>query len=643
MRKCGLPYLILAVFALALPVRAAATPEPMPEQVEMHISCRSPMALLQNIDTYVAASTKGTAKAVPPGFIGMMAQLYVPIPLDTWDSDSEVHVIVLRSGGSGGPRPDNVVIVFGASDFSGLVESLEERGWIAGEMIDDAGFESVLPVILPNGVAMVLANLGDGRTAAAIAAEKISAALEGWTPKHASMSDVIVNMALDTDGSTLARVAMQRLQKEKVSLEAAIAESGFKPEFAENALVTLEKYIPFVTDEIGNLRNIVMEVDLDGDAMLLDFSLRSGPGTMLTEIGDALSGGKNVDVSLTERLPAGAATVAVSAKIADILPNTKNRLVKLSTGIYGGIFPEYRDRIAGQVGDFMDSGPGQTAMANYFVDGRQYSLSISRAENPEKALAAIMSMLGTVNGMWASALADPGYGLELVGEERETDGAAYVIYRPVFADQERFQQLMDKLTDNNPDVLFDVAALSRMRFYLTSLDGGAIFSASGELSEDEFVARLAAVKAFSGGSFIATEQAKKALAGLPNSQMTAGVLDGGGIVGLYAAQEIRTARPRHSESEAQRITAAVAAYMKNRKSNGEVVGFGMGAENGWLNVRTFIPAGVVSQVMRDIDGFERASKAKAAQAPSEPSREAEEGEEEPEEMEVADEEDAEAA
>lgn len=634
MRKSGFSWLILAIFALALPVRAAATPEPMPKQIEAHISARSILGLLENVDTYVAAATKGTPKAVPPGFIGMMAQIYLPIPLDTWDSDGEIHFIVLRSEDAKEPAPANTVAVFGAPDFAALSESLEERNWIAGEIIDDAGYEAVQPFVLPNGVSLVLADLGDGRVAAALSHEKIAAALEGWTPAHASGSDIVVNMALNADGGILGRTAMQRLEREKDDILEAIAGAGIKPEVAENIISTVEKYLPLVTDEIGNLRNVVMEIGFDGETMLFDLVVRPGAGTLLGEIGESLSSAKSVDFSIAEGLPAGAVSAAVSARMSDVIPAAKSRAVKWAANFYGGMLPEFRERMAGLVADVLDSDPGQTAMSNYLVDGRQYSLSINRPANPEKTVTAIMSILGTINDMWAASLAEPAYGLEFVGEERETDGVAYVVYRLVFADPARFQELLDGFADGDRDLSFDIAMLSRMRFYLSVLDG-ALVSASGELSDEEFLARFAEMKAPSGNSLIATEQAKKTLAGLPNAQASAGVFDAGGISGIYALQKIRAAKSQYGEDGVKRMVAAVADHLKNRKSNGEVAGFSLGGENGWLNMRCLIPGGVISQVMRDLDGFDRVKK--SARPLPEPAPEPDEYEDDLEEEDVADE------
>ncbi len=627
--------------ALALPARAAATPEPLPQQIEAHIVVTSPYELLGNVDAYVAAATKGTANAIPPGFVGMMAQFSLPIPFDAWDSDGELHILALREEASDDPDDLNLVVVFGVPDFSAFLQSLEERDWIVGDQTGKGDFQEARPIVMPSGEAMVMADLGGGRAALGDDVASIASALAGWTPAAASDADIVAHAAMTGDGAWLRDKIFDLLRKEKSEIVHAVTDAGFKPDIARNLIAAVEKAVPAVADELAAMKSLVAELRFAGETCALDLRSGSSSGGWLREFAQTMTDADAVDTAVAGNLPPGAVAVGVSASVADIIPDAKNRLVSFASSVYGGIVPEYRDEIASLVAAFMDSGPGETAVGSYIDGTAQYNVSVNLAQVPDKMLAAVRDTFDLFNRVWASAIDDPGLGVTLAGETLGEGDAAYCRYLPVFADEAKLQALLDRLQDGREGLNLDLRQLKGFRFFVAGLENG-IVSASGELTDEEFLARLAETRSRPGETLTAGPKAEALLAAMPAAQATAVVLDAGGFARMYALQLARNAGA--SEDQVARMGAVLERASAAEKPGENLLGFSIGAEKGWLNARLLMPAGAIARIVRDVETLRASGRRPRLDAPvPDPAGEEDEYEDDLEEEMDADEEDASAA
>ncbi len=583
-------FCLLMMVLLHAPARAAAPLEPLPEGIAVHISVKSPLDLLMNLDACAAAATKGTDYEVPPGLLTMLAQMWHPILLNSLALDSETHVILPASAMPEdlGDFPGDLdyldaFVVFGAPDFGDLVESVGEQG-VVEKMKDAAGFAEAWSVAFSTSEEWTLVDLGDGRAAFGGDIEGIRSALAGWTPAHESDAVLTLRFAPANMRGNLSGAIQDMLEEERDGIIRAIAQEGFKPGAVEGLMNVLEKVLPQFVGEFDSMPDAALEMRFDEDEMRLDMKAKPGEGTLLSEMAGQIGRAEKLDAAFAERLPAGAASVFVVAPFTDMLPDAKKRLDLFTSFVYGGILPGVGEKWAAVTGDFMESGPGRTAAGTYLDSTRQYSLALYEAADPEKAMKAFTDGFQAFNDFWAAAIDNPEYGMRVEGGTLTEGGTSYYAGRIELADPER-------------SALFDSAG--GMRLFFAAVDGGLV-GASGELTDGEFLERLAAIKASSGEPRSAFSPAGKAMAGLPPAQAAYGVFDASGFFDVAAGQMVLA--PDIPDA----LAAAAESFIADREKNGEFIGFSLGADAGFLTGGCVVPVAAINQIIRDFAAFDRA-------------------------------------
>ncbi|MDR1744784.1 MAG: hypothetical protein LBS30_03410 [Planctomycetota bacterium] len=589
MPKRGFLCLVAMLLALAPPVPAATTPDSLPKQVAFHISIKSPLELLGNLDNYVAAATKDTENEIPPGVLKLIAMTQVPIMAFApgVDLDSEAHLVIPAPS----KPPENIeefmrysmpgaVLVVRAPDLDALVERLEKLAWSLEKLEDGAGFADAYSLAAPQNMQLTLVRLDDDRVAVGMTVESIRRALESWTPTHNSDSLLTVHFSPANANMNLLGKARAHLEKMKEEHLAAMTRERIEPGVAGQWLNVSETIAILLVSEFESMRGAILALGFDEEGFRIDLKAKPNEASILSEVAGQIARIGAQDVSLAERLPAGAISLTLAAPIADMVPDSAKTRLKLLSELYG------EEKLYAAIFAFVDSAASRTASGCYLdaETGKPYSLALYETADSQKIINAFTDGITKFN----DALAATGSGLRQVEAGMLTEGGvSYYAGRFAFSDAHNLSKELERL---------------HIALFISAIDGGVVV-AMGNLTGAEFLdarAQIVSQDDGAGASFLASDQAKRILAALPFSQAALAFSDVGNL--LEAFETLRAG------DEGEDVKSAVNASLAELGKNRSLVGFGLGADAGWLVGRSVIPPDTVNQIIRRIEASEKRKK-----------------------------------
>lgn len=608
MQKRGLFLAVVAVAVLCVsclaPAPAAGPVEPLPEHVAGLVSFKAPIHFLEALDEYVANTTEGTANALPPGLLTMLAAVYLPVPMDSWNADEEAHVIVMQSTH---PSDMPVVLLIRVDDFTEFLESLEDKDWLLGDASEEEdNFVALYPAIMPGGKAMVLANLGDGRAAVADSAGRIHQALADgdWYPAYHGDADVCAVFPLNVGGETLVGNTAAYIERRKDEIAAAIARNGIKPDVARGITALMEKYAPKLVAELEQAESLHVELRLGGDNLLLDVGGLFAEGALLREIADNAAKAPALDQSLARRFPGTAVSVALGAAMDSLIIDVRQRYIALVGDIYGSIWPSFKNTMVAFADAYFHNGPGQTAMASFFNDERQSSLTILKAHDPEAMQKQFVDGMQELNNLWAATIDNPDLEARFVGELKNNGSQVFYAYQPRFGKDggEKFQRFLDGIAKDHPELRAALRLNPDFRIYVSRLDDAVVFGV-GDLREEEFTALLGNLNRDAAEPLFGLPAAAGLLGSLAPAQISLALMNADELFRLAAIAMAREADVNLPEGMDNPFRLALdGVRLQNR---GDLFGFSLGGEDGALNLRMIMPAEAVNAVVRDYESFEK--------------------------------------
>lgn len=603
MLKSGFFRLLPAVFfSLTFWLHAAAPSDPLPPHLIAHVSVKSPLGLLEAADGYISRATVGSVNELPPGFVTMLAQFSVPIPLDSWGADENAHILFLPSGG----RDLDMVIVFSAADLEELTDSLAMRNWDVDAAVEEDGYERVVYMETPEGKEFVLVDLDDGLVAIAEEVEHVKTALgdSGWRPTHHSDADVFVNFTFDRGEKSAKDSVADAMQKGVKGMADRLAAEGVSRETADGLAAAVEKYLPLMAAEVDYLENIMCELRLDEKTMLLDFGGKFVTGGVLGEIAENLAKAETVKNRFADNVPTGATSFSIIPPVTTFLANAPERIVKFNADLYGTIFPGLGQRIADASKAFFDSGLKGSVTVNFARDYRQFSVTLLDTEDPGMAMQSFLDTFVLMNEAWAKAITNEDYGLQLVNERVNEDGLSYMRTSPVFANPEKFRAMLDRVNGSNREVRLDFDMLSSLRFYFATLDG-MLMMGIGEADDVEFRQAFADLKDKAAEPMLGRKSVKAMQGDLKPDQGGLGYLDADGAFWLFATQAALGLESVMGAEDGAVVRAALEKTKDKLQKKDAVIGMAGGAEDGWLLCRLAIPTAAANTVLLDYEAFER--------------------------------------
>lgn len=610
MRKLIAPLVLAAAILIQCPAFAATPGKDLPPAVAGHVSVRSVRGFIRNLDRFVAASSKDSENEIPAGFLSMMAMIYLPVPMDDWNSDGPLNVVFLDADN---PKDMHYVVFFQADDFSALAETLAESGWNLGDAVPDGNFREVRPVTVPGGDSRFLIDIGDGRIAVVNQPEDIAAVTAGdWFPEHWSDSDLHANVALKDRNNPLTRFVTDCIAEKQDELVSKIDALGLKPSFSKGVGELLQKYGPITAQEVDKIRFLLLELNLADGMATVEVGAKFEPDSLGDQVTRAIGGSGKLDAALADRVPAGAASIAISYPATRIIPEAPTVVTGLARDIVETAFPGLGEEVEGAFKEFYGSGPGQAVSANYLLpDGRTHTISYLEAERPAAAVESIVKMILALNKGWNGIITEPGQGYELVPDREDIDGSLVVHFSERYADAAKFREFLDKIYEVEPGLAIGVDPDSRTDLFLSLDDKGVIFGA-GQLTKEEFAAAIRHLAAPSGESLFRTPGAEKPLGMIEHGQGSVGLLDPLGVLGVYVNAAAQAHDGAFGQPESNPFRIARDKLNLAAKESKNPIAFALGADGNWLLNRFIVPAAAVNEVAKAYDEYSKLQKEAAA-------------------------------
>lgn len=612
-------FIAAVVFALSGAVHAFDAENPIPEHIAGYVSVKSPMKTLAALDGYVANATAGTGSAVPPGLLTMLASIALPVPLDSWEVENDVQVIVSANAFS---SKSPVTVLFRVADFDQFLKSLESKKWRVEEGEAGSGSVPLREAVMPNGAKAVFADLGNGLAAVADSAERIEQDLADgdWIPEHDDENaDIYAYFAMNRDGVSVIEKVAESLREKEDAIAQAISTHGFKPEVAKGVAALMEKYIPQFVGEMEKARFLYIGMWMEEDKLVTDFDVAFDKDSLPAEIANKAEEAPELDLKLAGRFPAEAAWVSVSASQLDLIDNARERFASLTEDIYENICPDLAKRAGELVEAYYRSGPGQSGVAVVLAGERQNALNLIAAEDPDAMLNVFSDSIALLNDLWSASIDEPRLTARL---EEEGKGGNHRIYRPVFGEggAEEFQRFLHDLVGDNEELRAGLTINADYRIHVARVNG-AIAMGMGELDEEEFAAYLSVLESGPESPLIELPDSAWLLENMAEPRIGAVVMNADRVFRMVIANALVSTDQRLPKGKVNPLRLAFNA-MQPRDSE-EVFGFSFDGYNSILNCRFILPAAAVGVFVGNYEEFERVLKAgggAAAASYSVPSR-----------------------
>lgn len=610
MRKRVIATLALAAVILTSGMAYAAAPaKELPPEIAGHVSVRSLRGFIRNIDRYVSSASKDTENEIPAGFFSMMTMIYLPIPMDDWESDGPLNIVAIDAVSSDDPEDVPYVVFFQTGDFSALMDTLSESGWDLGDEIPAGKYAKARSIELPNGKKRLLVDLGDGRAALSETLEDIDIVHRNdWFPAHMSDADLRLNLALKNKSNPLTSFVQDYLEKNKEKIVQSVDKLGLQQSFGAGVGELAAKYGPLAAAEIDNARFLLAELRFVDGIATVDAGIKFESGSLGDKIVAGMEMSGNLDLTIAGRIPHGAVSAAVSYPASRILPEAPAKMSRFFADVVGMVIPDLEERTENAVKAFYDSKPGQSVSGNFVKDGRNYTISYMASENPADSLDAIVKIIGVFNDAWSKIIIEPEIGAKLDGERTELDGVPFYHMLEQYNDLEKFEAFLDRIHEINPDLPMPFDPEAPIHLYLTIDDKGVILGA-GDLTRDEFMAAREHMRA-SGveNNLFQTPDAEKVIGHIEFDQGSVGMLDPMGLFAVYANTAANAHDEAYGDPASNPYRAALGKLDLRMGEAKSVLGFALGADKDWIINRFLVPAAAVNEVAKAYDDYTRLRK-----------------------------------
>ncbi len=604
-RIASYPLALILLITLALPIAAAdsAAAVKPPADLVAEISIKSPMNLLQALDAYVAAATKKTTSQLPPGFLIMLSQLYLPLPLDTWNTEEPAQILILPATSG---EDMAFVGVFGIKDFTVFVDSLQEYDWVLGGAQDNAGFTAVRPALLPNGKALTFADLGQGRAAVAENLEQIKAALAGGKglPTHPGDADITVRSDLEGNNRQFVQSIVRQLDNVFGKMSKDLSLNGFNLETIAGSVALMKDLAALAGREIGKIREAAFDLYVTPKQISFDSGASFGPGSLLGEVAAHAARKPALDISLGERFGVGPLSVAVNIAPDQIVADAYRRINEFNRECVRKVFPAYADEAAALGQRYFELKPGNSAIANYLKEGRQFNLTLIQLADPEAAMRLMVESAGILDKMLAEAVTDPRLKVQLAGQP-QTDGARqWWEFQAVFADPARWEEIVNKALRQGDNIAITPLRISPFFRAFFAPVPGALAIAIGELSNDEFKGLIDELQNKPAQPLLDLPAIRAVLNDLNPKQGSVGVVDAAKIYQVFATQVIQDMTMVFGQEHADAFRAMRDKMALASAADGSGLGFSIGTQQDRLTGRLVAPAAAVNTIIREHESFE---------------------------------------
>lgn len=604
--------------ALSTCVSAADPGQSLPDGVEAHISIAAPRRFLDDAFQYVGAATKDTASHIPAEFLSMLASAYIPIPFSAWDPDSEFHAVFLPGAGPA----YSLVAVFAHNSFESLLSGLEEAQWRVGEAEENEFFDETRPVILPNGRAMVLADLGEGWAVLAESADEAAyvAANPDWELDHSAGADLVARVRVGRDATGISEQLSEMALSRADDIVEAVSAAGLTEKAGAWMASLAEKYGRVFGEELEAAEEVRFDVGFADARLVLGVSALFGDGSWTRKWAETMESADDFpEGALLERLPGGFVTCGVGAPVTDVVPDIE----AISETLFSELSELAPDRKAALL-DYnkavFAANPGESATAGYFHDGAPYQITIAAFDDVDAVIAAALKIDEALADIVERSFADPEESVR-PSWEKQTDGEREWYcwtFEPANAD--RFRAFLERINAMDPNGGLNFEYNPDFRIYLAKIaNPSALVTLAGPVSRDEFAAILKSVASPSAGAVspLDTPNGREAIDSLGAAQLSLGLLNPDGMFLLYSLQETAAARRAVlSGDQSEKGANAASRLVETRRdviariaaeagATDADAAFGIGAEDGYVVFRVAVPAASVRAVILKHERFSR--------------------------------------
>lgn len=600
MQKRGFLRLVLAAFLCLTLHAAAATPaKTLPAGVEAHISIQSVGKMKRNLFRLIDASTKRTKNHVPVEFLEVMSQMAVPVPLDIWKSDEPTHAVFVRNGGQ-----TNLVMVFSVDSFQDFVGNLEEAEWAFGETDTSGGYETVLPVVLPNGKSMLMVDLGEGVVALADLLADVAVVMDdaNWKPAHESTADLCANIAVN-GGMTIGDNFLNAMERTFDKLLQAADEAGLTREASEGLLTLAKKYIPRLGAELDKATNLLIELSFENDRLIADVGVRFADGAYMKSVMEHMEKQPMAASGRTGAVPGSPLSVAVNAPMENFLPDP-DKVFSTLLDDFLEQFPSHGQEMRDSYRRTREAGIGATVTANYLINGKQIQYTIVEARDVQAGYEGMVANINAFGKTLTGFFADPDESVELIGESHSRDGFAWHTFAPVPKNAEKFEKVLDRLNEMNRNLTMTMQFDADLRIHVAALaDPSSLIVAVGAIDADGFLSLLRETGK-AGTDWFAAPGAEKVLDDVKGSQFARALVSPDGAFLLFGAQ-IAHEESRRQAAGAPNASMGVLEHMAGQMEKKDAyMAIGGGAGDGWLQFRLSVPAAAVNTIVLDYEKFQ---------------------------------------
>lgn len=609
MKKCGSFILVLALLIGARPFAGAAEPaRKLPAGVAAHLSVKSPEVLLDTVERYAVTATRGSVREVPPGLIGLLAHIYVPIPFEVWRPDLPLNIVFSEAEREGAL---DMTVLFTAGDFDALMDGVGDAGWVVGGsdgFAEEGGGDDakdsrrVRPVVLPNGRSMVFVDCGDGLVALAEDEARARIALgDGvWRPVHVGDADA----ALILGSAEVRNAVLSRLRSALVEMRErggiALTEAGIRPDVAVGFLAATEKYAILAATELAILDNVLLELRIDEERALVDVGVSYPEGSAMAKIIAHAAGAAAAASPLENRVPDDAVSYSVGSSMHRMVPEAREWIPAANGDICGMILPELRERAEKISADFLAADMGPSVLGNYLRDdGRMHNVIIAETADAKALLSHFAACVDLANEILIRGAVDPGHGIRLDRETRGRDGVEYLAVRMV-VDNPETRRVWDEMVEAMArEGTAPFKSLDDLRLYASARDGFLVI-ALGDLEGGEFVEIVKKADAPAAAPFVDRKAVKAVRSMLEGAQFTLGAVGADCIIDSMLLQIER--RPDSGVSAED--MAELRESMAELSAADAAMGVAIGADPVWLRARFALPVETTSVFLRSYEAIE---------------------------------------
>lgn len=609
-RLTGLVF-VAALFFMA-PAPASEVPAELPHEVSLHVAVRSPKALIESIDRFAAAASKGTATPLQPGMLTMLAFMQLPLSPDVWDMESELHFVMPANF----ERSESFFIL-NAGSFDEFVEKLADE-----TEVEEGDTPSSRIVRLRGLGACVIADLGDGKVLLmplSADTEQAMAVLHGWQPTVWGEGDVMIDVNLPEDWvehtdfyEHITDTLDGLFENGMPDLDDA-AEHGIQPDFARNCIRLFYRYAPVLLDELADIHGAALDIGLAGERASLVIQGKFADHSVFSELAEAASENSSAYSSLADHVGKDATALVVTAPLGDIVPNAQNRLYWFLGDILTTLFPNQAEEFLKHLLVMTSDDHRETVAATYLDGDSHYSISWQESHEAEDLLDATVGVINSLNDMIGAAMSKHEYLFRFAVDDGKTpEGDPYKIIRLAAANPEKIDELFAEVAGEEPGVAANLAALRNFHLFLAAKDGTLV--AVNNTDNPERVAEaILALENEPDEKFIEQPAAAKAAETLRVTQNSISVVDVDSMTVLFL-QAMLQAQDNDMGAVLDPVIARAKAEM--RKS-GDAAGIGFGAANGRLAVELGVSAKAVNAIVYNIEKFRNILKEELDKASSE--------------------------